>query len=107
MKARSTADERARECGCPSWVKSCVHFDGQAVRLYDGTLVPDCEYYRGGLSGRYRLSTATGTWKPHQRCGRLGFSGKTHAAVFDTDDYDEARDEFRRREAVLLGREAQ
>ena len=33
MRTRSTADERARECGCPPWVEECTHKGRLVVAL--------------------------------------------------------------------------
>ena len=108
MKARSTADERARECGCPDWVEPCVHFDGQILILTRGSDAPphnppECEL-RKYCPSEYHVNLGT-HYGPCSQCGvESRILGVTDFWCADT--LDAARDEFRRREAVLLGREA-
>jgi len=74
------ARSHRRECGCWSWVLNCVHIDGQwKIALMD----------RAG--GGYDLVV-----QPGQGLGRER----------KFKELAEAEAEFRRREALLLGREA-
>ncbi len=97
-----------RECGCPPWLEPCVHFDGVVLAMADEN-VPTPEGFdpkhapaQAGVP-RYGVMTI----QDRNPCSCCGMSmGERIGELFTTDDADAARDEFHRREAELLGREA-
>ncbi len=114
-----TATEReGRECGCPPGVKWCAHFDGKIVILTGPRICPDLGK-RHTPESRNLYMVATGTGYDYgvavtvvnadgavvpRTCACPLLKSNGHFA-FRSETMDAARDEFRRREAQLLGRE--
>ncbi len=95
---------RARECGCPPWVVPCVHFDGYVLWLTDEELAHAslAAHGNGGFNvvgGREEDLTNCDCGDPH-KIFRVVDAEHSLGLTLDA-----ARDEFRRRESELLGRE--
>ena len=100
-----------RECGCPPWVEQCVHFDGAVVVLTSPASV-FAEGMRRGLNPKRQPRWAVygpAFWEAELdssiSTGLVDANGDSANYLFVEDEYA-ARDEFRRREALLVGREA-
>ncbi len=108
---------RARECGCPDWAEQCAHFDGAILIL--ASMYHECPEGKQhfGKGSPYGVAMGSGfggegqSWRQNAngkifraQCSCPGLLLPQLMGGFDT--LDAARDEFRRREAELLGREA-
>lgn len=95
----------ARECGCPFYIKSCVHFDGKLLQLgeqhephglvpgtlYDVALLPD-------------VATNPCACHGHPVYWDMLSHGQFARTLCATDDHDEALAAFYAAAARLLGR---
>ncbi len=96
-----------RECGCPPWVVRCAHFDGQMLCLFVAKRVPEgCRRCNSEPVSQYATASYEGSWGPCLSCGEPAVFAHQLIDAGQSDTLDAARDEFRRREAELLGREA-
>ncbi len=89
-----TTAERVRECGCPPWAEPCVHYGGGQVWIasFDG----EGHWVHGPSTIDNPDELDDPDMRTHrQPCGCPHFT-----------DEAEARDEFDRRAAQLLGRDA-
>ena len=97
--------------GLPAWVLMYAEYEGRIVRLADDAgfrRAAGCEVHSSG--GRYSVGGGRPLlgWKhPCELCGAaIARTGQPYLLhLMDTDAYDEAVAEFRRQEALLLGRE--
>ena len=99
--------ESIRECECPPWVVQCAHWDGQMVCLGKTSPLPQgCHRCNANIGTKYGVITYAGAWGPCTVCGGASlWTDQIRKPGSRHDDLGSAQDEFRHREAQLLGRE--
>ena len=94
-------------CGCPPWVIRCVHWEGQILLLQDGSTAeasPCCNGVRPAPV--WWIGAIAGDWSACEVCGDASYFARQKVFALPAFiDFDAALAEFRRREALLLGRE--